>query len=186
MLACLFDTETTGLYDYRAPATADHQPDVVQLCAMLCDKERVYSAVNLFVHADTEIPPEAHAVHRIDRAMTERVGVTRLRACQLLDSFARKADIIVGHNVDFDINIMLTANYREGGQGLALKKTRFCTMKNSTELCKLPNPKFPTKFKWPSLQEAYTILVDSRGFSGAHDAMADARATYELFRILHK
>lgn len=186
MLACLFDTETTGIYDWKAPAKADHQPDVLQLCAMLCDTERVYSAFNIFIHADTEIPPESYEVHRIDRKMTERVGLSRLRACQLLDSYLAKADEIVGHNVDFDINIMRTAMLREGGGGAKLNKPRFCTMKNSVDHCKLPNPKRPGTFKWPSLQEAYTILVDSKGFTGAHDAMADARATYELYRILRR
>jgi DNA polymerase III epsilon subunit-like protein len=184
MLACLFDTETTGIYDYRAPASADHQPDVVQLCAMLCDEDKVYSAINVFVHSDSEIPEAAYAVHRIDRAMTARVGISRLRACQLLDSFARKADVLVGHNIDFDIGIMMTATLREGGKGESLKKPRFCTMKEAVQHCKLPNPKRPGTFKWPSLQEAYTILIDQRGFSGAHDAMADARATYELYRVL--
>ncbi len=186
MLACLFDTETTGIYDFKATAKAEHQPDVLQLCAMLCDKERVFCAINVFIHADTDIPEAAYAVHRIDRKMTERVGITRIRACQLLDSFARKADILVGHNIDFDINIMTTASLREGGKAESLKKPRFCTMKSAVEHCKLPNPKRPGSYKWPSLQEAYSILIDSKGFSGAHDAMADARATYELYRVLQR
>lgn len=184
MLACIFDTETTGKWDFKAPAFADHQPDVVQLCAMLADEERIYSAVNLFIHTETPIPEEARAIHRVDREMTARVGVSRLRACQLLDSFLKKADVIVGHNIEFDIKIMLAANLREGGQGAALKKPSFCTMKEATERCKLPNPRFPDRFKWPTLQEAYTILVDPRGFEGAHDAMADARATYAIYRVL--
>lgn len=186
MLACLFDTETTGIYDYRAPASAEHQPDVVQLCAMLCDEERVYSAVNLFIHSDVPIPPESYEIHRIDRDMTSRVGVSRLRACQVLDSFARKADILVGHNVDFDVNMMMAAMLREKGNGQSLKKPRFCTMKEAVQPCKLPNPKRPGTYKWPTLIEAYEILVDSKGFSGAHDAMADARATYELYRVLRR
>jgi DNA polymerase-3 subunit alpha len=151
---------------------------------MLCDEQQVYSAINVFIHTETEIPEDAYKVHRIDRALTERVGITRLRACQLLDSFARKADVLVGHNIEFDINIMMAATLREGGKGEALKKPRFCTMKEAVEHCKLPNPKRPGQYKWPSLQEAYTILIDARGFSGAHDAMADARATYELYRVL--
>lgn len=186
MLACIFDTETTGILDFRAPLTADHQPDVVQLCAWLADKEKVYSKFNVFVHADTEIPDGAYQVHRIDRKMTEKVGVSRIRACQLLDSFARKADILVGHNVEFDIKIMLAANYRENGQGQALKKASFCTMRAATPVCEIPNPNRPGQFKWPNLQEAYKKLVDPRGFEGAHDAEADVSAAYELFRVLHK
>jgi DNA polymerase III epsilon subunit-like protein len=186
MLACLFDTETTGIYDFRAPASAEHQPDVVQLCAMLCDEERVYSAINLFIHAETEIPEAAFEVHRVSRELTEKVGVSRVRACQLLDSFAKKADILVGHNIDFDVNIMTTAMLREKGNAASMKKPRFCTMKRAVEHCKLPNPRRPGTYKWPSLMEAYQILVDSKGFTGAHDAMADARATYEVYRVLSR
>jgi DNA polymerase III epsilon subunit-like protein len=153
---------------------------------MLCDEERVYSAINVFIHAETEIPTEAFEIHRIDRAMTARVGISRMRACQLLDSFAGKADILVGHNIGFDVNMMLTATLREGGKGINLKKPRFCTMKEAVSHCKLPNPKRPGTYKWPTLQEAYQILIDSKGFSGAHDAMADARATYELYRVLRR
>lgn len=186
MLACLFDTETTGIYNYRAPAGDDCQPDVVQLAAILCDEEQIYSAINVFVHADTEIPNEAFEIHRIDRLKTARIGISRMRTCQLLDSFAGKADLLVGHNIDFDVNMMLTATIREGGQGVNLKKPRFCTMKEAVPHCKLPNPKRPGTYKWPSLQEAYQILVDPKGFSGAHDAMADLRATYEVYRVLRK
>ena len=186
MLGCFFDTESSGLFDYKAPVSADHQPDVVQLCAWLADKDKVYSKFMVYVHADTEIPKEAYEVHRIDRKMTARVGVSRMAACRMLNSFAQKADVLVGHNVSFDINMMLAANFREGGRGDALKKASFCTMKSSTEVCKIPNLKFPNKFKWPSLQEAYKILVDPRGFEGAHDAEADVAACYEVFRVLHK
>ncbi len=184
MLACLFDTETTGIYNFNRPADHESQPDVIQLAAILCDEEKIYSSFNIFVHAETEIPEEAYAIHRIDRKMTARVGVTRHRACQLLDSFARNADILVGHNIEFDVKIMRTAMLREKGNAAAMNKASFCTMKQAVEHCKLPNPKRPGTFKWPSLQEAYQILVDAKGFVGAHDAMADIRATYEVFRVL--
>lgn len=186
MLSLIFDTETTGIYLFNYPVDHPDQPDVVQLCAMLADEERVYTAVNMFIHTETPIPEEAYAVHRINREMTARVGVSRSTACRTLDNMARKADVLVGHNIDFDIKIMMAATLREGGAGEALKKTSYCTMRNSTDVCKIPNPRFPTKFKWPKLTEAYEMLVDPRGFDGAHDAMADARATHALYRVLTK
>lgn len=186
MLICCFDTETSGIFDYKAPVTAPHQPDIVQVCAWLADKERIYSKFNVFVHADTEIPQEAFEVHRIDRDLTARVGVSRIRACQMLDSFARKADLLVGHNISFDIKMMMAASIREGGKAESLKKPSYCTMLNATDVCKIPNPRFPNKYKWPNLQEAFKILVDPRGFDGAHDAEADVGASYELFKVLYK
>lgn len=186
MLALVFDTETTGLYDNRRIPSAECQPDIVQIFGMLADEERVYTHFNLFVHSEIPIPPEAYQAHRIDRNMTAKAGVSRLRACQMFDSFARKADLIVGHNVEFDINVMRTAFHREGGQGKCLAKPLFCTMRSSTEVCQIPhpNPKRAGEFKWPTLTEAFAKLVDPRGFPNAHDAEADVRACYEVYRVL--
>ena len=186
MLALVFDTETAGLYQRKLPPSHPSQPEVLQLCAWLVDDVKVYSSFNVFIHGESAIPKEAYEVHRIDRDMTARVGISRLRACQMLDAYAKKADVIVGHNLDFDIGIMKAAFHREGGTGVSLNRPQFCTMHNSTNVCKIPHPKpfRAGEFKWPSLQEAYTMLVDPRGFDGAHDAEADVRATYEVYRVL--
>lgn len=186
MLALVFDTETTGLYNPRRIPSAECQPDIVQIFGMLADEERVYTHFNLFVHSEIPIPPEAYQAHRIDRNMTARCGVSRLRACQIFDSFAKKADVIVGHNVEFDVNVMRTAFHREGGKGTSLAKPLFCTMRSAVDACKIPhpNPRREGEFKWPTLTEAYTTLVDPRGFSNAHDAEADVRACYEVYRVL--
>lgn len=186
MIACLWDTETTSKYNFRAPATHDSQPDVVQLCAMLCDENRVYSMFNVYVHGDMPIPEEATKIHGVDREMTAKIGVTRKTACILLGNFLRKADLFVGHNIDFDQAVMRTAMLREGGDGKLLNKPSFCTMKQATPICKIPhaNPRHAEDYKWPTLQEAYKQLVNPEGFEGAHDAMADVTATYEVFRVL--
>lgn len=188
MIALVFDTETSGKYNYRLPASHDAQPDVLQLCAMLVDDTKMHSMFNVFIHGDTPIPEEATAIHRIDRELTAKIGISRKAACVLLANYLRKADLIVGHNIDFDISIMRTAMLREGGDGRLLNKANYCTMKSSTDLCKIPhpNPKRPGEFKWPTLQEAYKTLVDPRGFDGAHDAFADVTATHEIYRVLRQ
>ncbi len=188
MLSLIYDTETTGIYQKRLPLKDPSQPDVVQLCAMLCDDTQVYTQVNLFVHSDVPIPKEAFEVHRINREMTERVGVSRTRMCQVFASMAQKADLLVGFNEDFDNMLMRIAMQREGGTGAIMNKTRYCAMKAATPVCKIPHkaPRHPEDYKWPNLQEAYKLLVDPRGFDGAHDAMADVLATREVYRVLRQ
>ena len=188
MIACVFDTETTGVFNRRLPPNHPDQPDVLQVCAMLADETKVYSMFNVFIHSETPIPKEAFEVHRIDREMTQRVGITRTAACLLLANYIRTADIIVGHNIDFDISIMRTAMQREKGSGKVMNKSSFCTMKETTQICKIPHktPRHAEDYKWPSLQEAYKKLVDPRGFEGAHDAFADVTATYEVYRVLRQ
>ncbi len=188
MLSLIYDTETTGVYNWRLPPTDASQPDVVQLCAILADDDRIYTQVNLFVHSDTDIPEGAFNVHRIDRDMTARVGISRLRLCQMFSAMAEKADVLVGFNEDFDNSLMRTAMLREGGNGKIMNRPRYCAMKRSTDVCQIPhpNPRKPGEFKWPSLQEAYKIMVDPRGFDGAHDAYADVKATHEVYRVLRQ
>lgn len=186
MIALAFDTETTGKFHWRMPVTHESQPDVVQLCGMLVDENKIHSMFNVFIHADTDIPAEATAIHGVDRELTAKIGISRKTACILLGNYLRKADLLIGHNIDFDVAIMRAAMLREGGDGKLLNKPTFCTMKHATPICKIPHakPRHPEDYKWPTLQEAYCKLVDPAGFEGAHDAMADVTATYEVFRVL--
>lgn len=185
MLSLVFDTETTGVFDYRSPAGSLHQPDVVQIAAILADDEKIYAKMNVLVHTETDIPETAFEIHRIDRRLTAMAGISRTRACQMLHSLATKADVIVGHNIEFDIKIMTTAFIREGGNGTCLQKPTYCTMKKGTDICKIPNPNPKFKgYKWPKLQEIYKVLIHPDGFDGAHDALADVEATYEVYRVL--
>lgn len=192
MISFVFDTETTGLPVKHAPASHPDQPEILQLCGMLCDDTRVYSMFNVYVHGDTPVPDSAFQVHRIDREMTARVGITRTRMVQIFSSFAEKADVIVGHNLQYDMLMMRVAMIRENGKpdriNQILGRTSYCTMQNSTQICKIPHakPRRPDDYKWPSLQEAYKKLVDPRGFEGAHDAFADVTATYDVYKVLRQ
>jgi hypothetical protein len=47
---------------------------------------------------------------------------------------------------------------------------------------KLPNSR--GGYKWPTLDEAYRVLVDPSGFKDAHDAMADTRACRGVYYAL--
>ena len=192
MLSFIFDTETTGVIQKKLPLDHPDQPEVLQLCGMLVDEDKIFSMFNVFVHGDTPIPQEAFEVHRIDRDMTARVGITLTRMVQLFASFAEKADVLVGHNIDFDSRMIRLSMIRENGKAQrinqVLGKPHYCTMLQSVEVCKIPHPK-PRRvgeFKWPSLQEAYKTLVDPRGFEGAHDAFADVTATREVYRVLRQ
>ena len=57
-------------------------------------------------------------------------------------------------------------------------KSLFCTMKSSTNLCRLPGRY--GNFKWPKLTELYKFLFNEE-MEGAHDAMVDVRATRKCY-----
>ena len=57
-------------------------------------------------------------------------------------------------------------------------KPKYCTMKMSTNYCKLPGGK--QGFKSPKLSELHQVMF-GEGFENAHDALADVRATVRCF-----
>jgi DNA polymerase-3 subunit epsilon len=187
MRSLIFDTETTGFFDKYKPLDWEGQPDVIQLACLLLDEE-----TNLVVHrqetlifTEQEITPGAFKAHGITHEELRNFGVVRRAAMAMFNNILKQSDQIVSHNLDFDIPIMQIGYLREGfGASQFDQKRRFCTMQNSTDICKIPNPKRPGSYKWPSMQEAYKILVNSEGFKGAHRAMADAQACLSVYRKL--
>ncbi len=186
-----FDTETTGLPDYRAPSDAAHQPHLVQLAMLLLDddlKER--ASLSLIIRPDGwEIPPEVSEIHGITTEMATAYGVpegmaTKVFASMLYGTGAQA----VGHNVDFDMRIMRTAMLRAGytREGLAARPVAtFCTMKAATPIVNLPpTPKMVAagfnKPKPPRLSECIAFFFQEE-LTGAHDALVDVRACVRVF-----
>ena len=183
-----FDTETTGFPDDKAPANASKQPHILQLAAVLDgDKQRTYSSINLIINAGCgEVPPDAAKVHGISKAIYEKFGVSYILALAAFHGLVERADVLVGHNVEFDMKMLKTAYARLGKDEKfteVASKSQFCTMQSTTDIVKMPGRR---GYKWPKLQEAYKALVNPRGFEGAHDAMADVKACRQIFYALKK
>lgn len=185
----VFDTETTGMVDFRAPYDASQQPDLVQLAACLSQGNYVLGEINFLIKPDREVHPKAQEAHGITPEIIEMGAVPRRVALASFSQFMRKCTRIVAHNSDFDMKIIRAALHREGQPEaiqISSEKTVYCTMKESTPICKIPSLGRSGTFKWPSLQEAYRILVDPAGFDGAHNASIDARACLAILRALEK
>jgi DNA polymerase III epsilon subunit-like protein len=63
------------------------------------------------------------------------------------------------------------------------KAQTYCTMKETTNICKLPGNY--GKFKWPKLTEAHQHFFGIP-VEGAHDAMTDVRACKRIFFEIKK
>ena len=180
----VFDTETTGLpKQYNAPLTDfDNWPRLVQLAWQLHDdKGRLVENYNLLVKPDGFIIPiDVQVVHGIS---TEHALKHGQPLHEVLDTFLRsaeKAKYFVGHNIDFDLNIVGCELLRDRGTNplLAWPRVDTCTEKTA-EFCKLPGGK-GGKFKLPRLNEFHEILFGSK-FDSAHNASADVQATARVF-----
>lgn len=187
-----FDTETTGIVNFRAPAEDQSQPHLVQLGAILYDADNhVVAEINLIVKpVGFTIPPEAAAVHGITQERAERYGISLRGVLMIFGALVEKSELLVAHSLDFDRTVILAELFRlrQWESLLAVKhsfedKPGFCTMRATTPICRLPSKFEGGDFKWPKLQEAYRHFFNEE-FVGAHDAMADVRACARIFYAL--
>ena len=178
-----FDTETNGLpKDYKASYTeVDNWPRVIQLAWILADEN-----ANSLVEDSHLIKPDAWEVpaekfwldngHSTERCMAEGLEIDPV--LDLFFAAKMRADVLVAHNLNFDHRIVWAEIIRSGRQPRS-GMHKICTMLSSTSLLRIPQVK-GRGFKWPKLEELHNYLF-GKGFDGAHDAMADIRATKDCF-----
>lgn len=179
MSILFFDTETTNKADLRRSPDGPHQPRVVQLAALLTDATgNQMGKLSIMIRPNGwTIPAEAAAIHGITTETAERYGVTMATAYEILSSLCCRAELLVAHNIEFDDFVITGECRRLHVPSFMPAIPRFCTMKASTDICKLPGN---YGYKWPKLIEAHRIICGS-DFEGAHDALADVEACARLY-----
>ncbi len=181
-LFLFYDTETTGMYDFKRKPDHPSQPHLVQYAGLLVDPEsrRIFRALACLVNSMVKIPAEATKVHGITNEMVQRGGAEPEHVLNWHWEALSYSNLVVAHNISFDRRIMDTVATRTGipekdwpsKQGVP----EYCTMKAGTDLCKLPGP---YGFKWPKLEELHQHLFHE-GFP-AHDALADVQACAKCY-----
>lgn len=189
----IFDTETTGLpKKYDAPITqADNWPRIVQIAWQLHDPwGKLIRHEGIIIYPDNwEVPYEAEKVHGISTALARREGQKADQVYKKFLGILAEADVIAGHNLQFDINVLASELYRYGfDYQPLLQKRKLDTCDESTALLtQIPGGK-GGKFKFPNLTELYRHIF-GEAFEEAHNATADVEATarcfFELIRRKH-
>lgn len=185
MRVLIFDTETTGLWQFKRPFDHPSQPEIVQIAAKLVEDStaRVLGQVNYIVRPDNPCSEEAANVHGISQDIIDVAGVPRRTALSGFHHLLKLSERVVAHNYNFDSKVVARSYLLEDSQPALFNSIPyFCTMLESTPVLKLPGRY--GKYKWPSLQEAYRMLVDPSGFDGAHDAMVDVDACLQVYLAL--
>ena len=185
MKALIFDTETTGMVQFRKPPEDPSQPDLIQLGMLLVETEdwgpRARHSLLVKLAPDVKIEPGAKEAHGISEEDCARYGVDPVVACSLFNQACMQADIIVAHNLSFDTSIMKTALHRIGNKPHRFDgRQQVCTKESSTDVLKLPGK---YGYKWPTLAEAYRHYTGNE-IEGAHDALVDTEACLAIFRGL--
>jgi DNA polymerase-3 subunit epsilon len=191
MLGLFYDTETTGLPDFKAPSEAPHQPHIVQLAACLVDLDtrELISGMDMIICPDGwTIPDDIAAIHGIttERAINE--GVPEESALAVFMDLWSKSHTRIAHNEQFDARILRIALMRFENAAIAdhwKAGKAECTARLATPICKIPpTPKMVAagfnKFKTANLGEAYRHFT-GKELENAHSAMADVQGCMEVY-----
>lgn len=211
-LIAFYDTETTGLPDFKVPSEAPHQPHIVDIAVILYDDEadQIVETFEAMVKPDGwVIPDDTAAIHGITTEIalaqgTHHESAALWSALELLD----KGDTRLAHNESFDARLIRIALMRFGyidfpGWDLLDADTKraeadkfkampaLCTMKLATPIMALPPTQAMIKSgkgKWkknPNLQESHEYFLGEK-FEGAHRAMTDAQACLRIYRVMKR
>ena len=178
----IFDTETTGLpANYKAPLTNfENWPRLVQLAWQCHDLNgKFLFAKNYVVKPDGFVIPEhvAKDVHHITTEKAIEIGRDLDFVLQEFTADLQKATMVVGHNVEFDKNIV-GCEYLRRNMPNALESVKtLCTKESSTGFCAIMKDGKP---KWPNLAELHQKLF-GEPFEDAHNAAGDVVATTRCF-----
>ena len=202
MLVLVFDTETTGLPKNREinKNTISGWPSIVQFSYVIYDTQN-NQIVKEFdriikVYTNVVISDECIKIHGITNEMSSAQGV--IIQTVLLEFFTdvSSADLIVGHNIDFDIKMikseLFRLTYHDNTDDLliyikCLKQLDsltniYCTMKETKQLCNIEAQyKNGNKYiKFPKLRELYEFLFKELP-TGFHNSLNDVKYTLRCF-----
>ena len=200
MKILVFDTETTGLPERNALIT-DHNkwPHVMQLSYIYFDisQNRILNKVDVLIKIadDVEISEKSIEIHGISRDQSIASGIDIKEALREFNVYLKSADVIVGHNIEFDKKLLMV----EFGRNKIfhnfyvnrVKKAEYCTMKNSIDLCKLTYPpkidsmdaNKAIRYKYPKLVELYIYLFNYTP-NNLHDAMIDVLICLRCYCVM--
>jgi len=188
-----FDTETTNLPQFKKPNHDPSQPKILQLGAILASPEGdvVSEYCTLVQIGSTPINPYALAAHGISAKKANEEGVPPTEMFLKFHEMSRECEALACHNFNFDFKLLQITSAQIQGtftdpdtssllMGDIEELPYYCTMTSTIDFCSLPFPSGRKGKKFPKLEELYRILFDE-DFEGAHDAMADVRATMRCY-----
>lgn len=184
----IFDCETTGFIVPNYGPENPHQGRMCQVACLLLDENfrevsSYYALIQLEEHV--EINKGAYEKHGISKEMCDRFGVPIQAALIQVDALSCKSTHQVAYNIAFDQGFITHEERMIFGNQNELLKFRnpICTMKLTTDICKIPYPSGKAGYKWPKQEEAYKILFNEE-LVDSHNALADVRACARIYKYL--
>lgn len=179
MRIIVFDTETTGLpINFNAPSEfVDNWPNIVQLSWQIWQNNKLESEKDFIIKLD-DIPENSTKIHGITTFISQQEGVDIRTALNLFYLMYENCDLVVGHNIYFDLKVIQAEYIRNLDYKLPMQP-KYCTMMHSTKLLKLLQ-KNGRGYKFPKLEELYKYLF-GENMDNAHNSLYDVRATSKCY-----
>lgn len=186
-----FDTETTDLPRRHLDRTHPFQPHLIQFAGIVVD-EKGYELDRLVTlvrpRPNALLSTEAYQAHGISLERATAEGIDPNCVLHWFETNARSVKRIIGHNVEFDIQIMAILAARLNGKAWEPTCPLFCTMSHAAPLVNLPptlrmraaGRNYP---KPPTLSECVSHFFGEQ-LPEAHDAGADVEACLRVFHRL--
>jgi len=192
----IFDTETSTLYNNKLDVDHEDQAWIVEFACIKLTKDLEligsYSSLVQPPFNGATIAPGATEVHGITLEQSKANGIPYHTIYDVIKPVLDGKFRLVGHNLEFDFKF-LHRFPKTQEERINLAKagyTGICTMKDSTEYCKLPPTEAMLRkrmmlYKNPKLEELYKKLFDT-DLKDTHSAMGDVKATHECLKELIK
>jgi DNA polymerase III epsilon subunit-like protein len=196
MKVLVFDTETTGLQEKGASIYDKSKwPHIIQLSYILYDSSNNSALIkNNYIKIDESIiiSPESFNIHNISREILDCVGINIVDALKDFNECLKDCDIVVGHNISFDKRLIFVECFRHNvkqyftqfNKHEQIVKPEFCTMKNTTEFCKLERVSKTNQVynKNPKLSELYSLLFPLEPIpTNLHNSLIDVAITLRCY-----
>ena len=114
MKILVIDTETNGLPPKGSKiedAILNDWPYIVQLSYILFDtaNNKIISLIDNIVKVpdDVDINYKSSEIHGITKQMSKKKGIDIIDLLKVLNKNIKLCDVIVGHNIKFDINMII-------------------------------------------------------------------------------
>ena len=174
-----FDVETDGYGGFNPP-----KQNLIQLAWIFNGTRHSY-----LIKGVQSINPQVP--HKITPQMLNEQGLEFSDVWKLFSRDFNKANYIVAHNIAFDSGIIsrellindLDVSVIQRFKNKC-KKYGICTMKETTEFCKLEkvgNSKLYPGYKWPRLTELHQKLFGTEPSEEMHDALNDCVVTERCY-----
>jgi DNA polymerase III epsilon subunit-like protein len=213
MRILVFDTETTGLPQSKfiSPSTLHQWPHIVQFSYVIYDtslNDIIQSKDYIIKHSESIlIPEESSKIHGITNEISQKNGVLINDVLTEFFYFLRGVDILIGHNVEFDINMIkvellriINKNDLLQEQRLSQEQIKFykyelhfltnfknisCTLKDSIKFCNIQSIDKNGKpyLKYPKLIELHEKLFNKTPIN-LHNSFNDILVTLRCFMKL--